>query len=66
MIKNFKKDVECKLGDNVYGSYSFTVLRDKKMWILSDPDINKFVADVSFWSFIIRILKKALTRIVKK
>ena len=66
MIKDFKKDVRCKLGDNTYGSYSFTLIRDKKMWILSDPDINKFVADTSFWSFIWRILKKSLTGIVKK
>ena len=60
MIKNFQKDMEYKLGDNVYGAYAFTVLRDERLWILSDPDCSKFVADTSFWSFIWRILKKKL------
>ena len=60
MIKNFKKDVECKVGDNVYGAYTFTVSRDERLWILSDPDCSKFVADTSFRSFIWRILKKKL------
>ena len=52
--------MEYKLGDNVYGAYAFTVLRDERLWILSDPDCSKFVADTSFWSFIWRILKKKL------
>ena len=50
-IKDFQKG-ETKLADDYRGSYSFTVLRDEKMWILSNPDCNKCVVDTSFWSFI--------------
>ena len=58
-IKDFQKG-ETKLADTGYGSYSFTVLRDEKMWILSDPDCSKCVVDTLFLSFIWRILKKKL------
>ena len=51
---------EIKLADDHRGSYRFTVLRDEKMWILSNPDCNKCVVDTSFWSFIWGILKKKL------
>ena len=56
MIKEESKDIDYK----GKGAYTFTVLRDERLWILSDPDCSKFVADTSFWSFIWRILKKKL------
>jgi len=58
-IKDFKKS-EVKLADDYCGSYSFTVLRGEKLWILTDVDCSKCIIDTSFWSFIWRILKKKL------
>ena len=56
MIKEEPKDIDY----NGKGAYIFTVFRDERLWILSDPDISKFVSDTSFWSFVWRIIQNKL------
>ena len=42
------------------GSYTFTVTREKKLWILAPPDCTGVVIADSLGEFIWRVLKKKL------